>query len=77
MSQNNIYEEWQKLCQEHDAARDKYFAALSTVNSKFSAIAQGNSNSNPDENELSDFDKTWQDWEGVKHRMSEFVKKHA
>ena len=36
MSPNEIGPQWQKLCEEHAAARDAYFRAFAAVNQKFS-----------------------------------------
>lgn len=74
MNQNNVYTEWQKLCDEQEVARDTYFQAFTTVNKKFSAIGQGTSSDNPSEDDLSKFEETWQTWEDVKKRMDQFVK---
>lgn len=52
MTQTNIYEEWQKLCEEHDAASDEYFGAQTALSKKFSRVAQGTSTSNPSETVL-------------------------
>ena len=72
-----IHAEWQKLCDEHDAARDEYFKAFAAVNQKFVAIAKGTSRTNPTMKELDAFDAAWDKWEGVKRRMHEFVKKNT
>lgn len=77
MTHTDISAEWQKLCDEHSAARDAHFKAFAAVNQKFAAIGQGQSNTNPTDDELSEFEKTWDVWGGVKRRMSEFVKKYA
>ena len=77
MNQTNVYTEWQRLCEEHEAARDAYFQAFATVNQKFVAIGQGSSSDNPNEEELSEFERTWQAWEDVKRRMDQFVKDHV
>ena len=47
----NLYEEWQKLCDEHDAARDACSDAFKVVNSKFAAVVKGTSRTNPTEEE--------------------------
>jgi phage-related protein len=77
MTEIKVYAEWQKLCNEHTAARDAHFNAFAVVNQKFVAIGQGTSRTNPTNNELSEFEITWKAWEDVKNKMSEFVKKHA
>ena len=77
MTHTDISTEWQKLYDEHAAARDAHFKAFAAVNQKFVAIGQGQSNINPTDDELSEFEKTWDVWEDVKRRMSAFVKKHA
>ena len=77
MPDNATYTQWEKLCEEHEAARAAYFQAFETVNQRFAAIYQGTSSTNPTNTELTEFDKAWKAWEDVKHRMSAFVKKHA
>jgi hypothetical protein len=77
MSQNDVYAEWQKLCEEQEKAREAYFKDFSSVNQKFAAFAQGVSNKNPNNNELSKFDEAWKAWEDVKNRMHQFAKDNA
>lgn len=77
MTQADVYTEWQKLCEEHEAARDAYLKAFIAVNNKFRAIGEGKSSTNPTNDELDGFEKTWSAWEDVKRRMDEFVKMHA
>jgi hypothetical protein len=77
MTHIDIPSEWQKLCDAHAAARDDYFKAFAVVNQKFMTIGQGKSSANPTDDELVEFEKTWNVWEGVKKRMSAFVKEHA
>ena len=77
MSQNEIGAQWQKLCEEHEAARDAYFRAFAAVNQKFAAIGKGTSSVNPTSAELSEFEKTRHAWQDVIRRIGEFVKKHV
>ena len=77
MTQIDVYAEWQKLCEEHEAARDAYFQAFAHVNQKFAAIGKGSSRTHPTENEFSEFERTWQAWEDIKKRMDVFVKQYA
>ena len=77
MTDAKVHEEWKKLCEEHTATRDAHFKAFKVINNKFMAIGQGTSHTNPSDKEMSEFEKTWQAWEDVKNRMSEFVKKNA
>ena len=77
MNQVDVHTGWQELCKEHDAARDAYFQAYAAVNHKFSAIGQRASATNPTDDELSEFEKTWQTWEDVKMRMDAFVKRYT
>ena len=77
MTHTDISNEWQKLCEEHGAARDAYFKAFATVNQKFAAIGQRKSSANPTDGELAEFERTWDMWESVKRRMSDFVKENA
>ncbi|MFC1693258.1 hypothetical protein ACFL1R_07120 [Candidatus Latescibacterota bacterium] len=73
----DIYDEWQKLCEEHEAARKAYFEAFSVVNVKFVEVARGRSSINPTINEIDALDVAWNAWESVKQRMSEFVRTHV
>jgi len=77
MSLNEVGAQWQKLCEEHKAARDAYFRAFATVNQKFEAIGRGTSTVNPTSAELSEFEKTRHAWQDVIRRIGEFVKKHV
>jgi len=77
MSEIDVSAEWQKLCEEHEAAKNAYFQAFSAVNQKFAAIARRTSKANPSEGELSEFETTWNTWEDVKQRMNDFVKTYA
>ena len=77
MTQTDIYTQWQKLCEEHDVVRDAYLKAFVAVNNKFHAIDKGNSSTNPTNDELDGFEKTWSAWGDVKRRMDEFVKMHV
>ena len=77
MTHADISAEWQKLCDERAAACNAHFIAFDAVNQKFLAIGQGQSNINPTDYELSEFEKTWDVWEDVKRRMSVFVHKYA
>lgn len=77
MTQIDVYGEWQKLCEEHEAARSAYLQAFAVVNYKFATISQGTSRANPTGNELSEFERTWQAWEDIKKRMDIFVQQYA
>jgi uncharacterized protein YdeI (YjbR/CyaY-like superfamily) len=77
MSEIDVPTEWQKLCDEHEAAKNAYFEAFSAVNQKFSTIARRASKGNPSRGELSEFETTWKTWEDVKQRMNHFVKTYA
>lgn len=77
MTQIDIAAEWQKLCDRHEIARSAYSNAFAAVNSKFVAIGRGASNENPTANELSEFERTWEEWEAVKKQMNDFVKQYA
>ncbi len=65
MSQSEVGAQWQKLCEEHEAARDGYFRAFATVNQKFEAIGRGASSVNPTSSEQSEFEKTRYAWQDV------------
>lgn len=73
----SIGEQWQDLCDEHEAARSAYFAAFSAVNSKFTSIAGERSKQNPMDDELLQFESAWKSWQEVIGRMDDFVKTHA
>lgn len=77
MTDSDIYTQWQKLCDEHASARDAYFKAFTIINKKFMAIGQGESSINPTNEELLEFEKTWNVWKDIKKRMSNFVNKHT
>jgi hypothetical protein len=68
--------EWQKLCEEHSAARDAYFKAFATVNDKFTKIAKGTSKSSPSTAELDELEAAWNTWQDVRRCMDEFIKKN-
>lgn len=70
----DLYTEWQKLCEEHEAARDVYFEAFAPVHQKFIQVFQGTSSTNPSDEELSQFETAWEAWQDVKRRMDEFIK---
>ena len=73
---SNDYKKWQKLCEEHDAARDAVNEALGPVNQKFSSIAEGKSQTNPSEQELDKLNEAWQREKNVRQKMKEFMNKH-
>ena len=77
MTDAKISEEWKKLCEEHEAAKNAYLEAFYAINRKFMAIGQGTSRTNPSDDELLEFERAFQALEDVKNRMSEFVKKYA
>jgi len=77
VNQADQFAEWNKLCEEHEAARDAYFHAFANVNKKFAAIGQGTSAINPTGGELSEFERTWRAWDEVQRRMDAFVRQHA
>lgn len=73
---SNVYEEWQKLCEEHEAARMALNAALAPVSQKFSANSKGAPNVNISGSEIDRLDRAWEDWEDIKKRMKDFVNTH-
>ena len=77
MSEMDVSAEWQRLCDKHEAAKNAYFQAFSAVNQKFAAIGRLTSKTNPSEEEFSEFETTWNTWEGVKQRMNDFVKTYV
>lgn len=68
MSQNEIYAEWERLCEEHEKVREAYMKVFACVNREFAAIGQGVSNENPSDRGLSEFDETWKACEDIKNR---------
>jgi hypothetical protein len=68
--------QWQKLMEEHDAARDAYSKAFSSVNRVFARTAQGGSQ-NPTIAQLESSEKAWQRWQDVQRRIKEFVSQYA
>jgi hypothetical protein len=77
VTQIDVYAEWKKLLEDHEAARDAYFEASTIVNQKFVAIYRGTSGINPTDDELSKSERTWQALKDVKKRMDTFVKQYA
>ena len=77
MTEIDVLTEWQKLCEEHESARTAYLQAFASVNQKFAAIGREASRINPTDDELSNFESTWQTWEDVKKRMDKFVRHYA
>ena len=73
----DLYAEWEKLCDEHEAARDAYLDAFEKVHQRFVTVDKGASRVNPTGSELDDFEVSWKKWEDVKARMDVFVKKNA
>jgi hypothetical protein len=76
-SEIDVSVEWQKLCEEHEVAKNAYFQAFIEDNQKFIAIGLQTSKANPSEEELSKFETTWSSWEDVKRRLNDFVKAYA
>ena len=77
MNQINVSVEWQRLCDDYEKAQANHFRALSTVTQKFAAIGRGTSQTNPTNDELSDFESTWIEWEAVKKKMDAFIKQNV
>ena len=77
MNPNEIGLQWQKLCEEAEAAQGAYFRAFAPVHQKFSAIGSGTSTVNPTDAELTEFERTRHAWQDVTRRMGEFVKRYA
>ena len=70
----DLDDQWQKLIEEHDAARNRYFDAHGPVAKKFGAIGSGESSTNPTKAELDQRQAAWDAWQDVQLRMDEFVK---
>lgn len=68
--------EWQRLIEEHDAARAAYNDGFAAVNRRFVAVAQG-SRQNPTVGQLDTIERAWERWQDVQRRIKQFVKKHA
>ncbi|MGB8990567.1 MAG: hypothetical protein WCD80_00775 [Desulfobaccales bacterium] len=77
MTQTDLALEWEKLCEEHDAAMDAYFKKSATVTPKMASIAKGTSRDNPTYDEESEFDNAMEALIDVQRRMAEFMKKHC
>jgi hypothetical protein len=73
MSQDETGLQWQKLCEEADAAQEAFSRAFGPVNRKFAAIGRGTSNVNPTDAERTEFERTRHAWQDVMRRMGEFV----
>ena len=74
---SNNYDEWQKLCEEYEAAREAHFKAYNVVKGKFVEIANGSSLNNPTKDEFDKLETTWSTWEKIKQRMSDFGKTNS
>jgi hypothetical protein len=77
MHESEIGPQWQKLSEEHEAAREAYFRAFAAVDRKLSAIGRGTSDVNPSNAELIEFERTRHAWQDVLRRIGELVKKYA
>ncbi len=73
----DVFREWDRLCEEHDTARDEYFHALSVVRWRFASIGQEESKENPTKEELERLAITRRAWEDLMEKMDEFISKHA
>jgi hypothetical protein len=69
----DVYEKWDALCKEYEAARDAHNAAYAAVTRGFARVAKG-TGGNPTEQELDSYEDTSQKLEEIKRRMDEFVK---
>ena len=69
-------QQWQKLCAEHDAARDAVFNTMAPVIRKQGAIARNESRTNPTDDELNTMFDAKRRWDDIKRRMDEFIEKH-
>ncbi len=68
----NVFEQWDALCKEFEAARDAQFAAYVAVTRGFARVAKG-TGGNPSMEELEEYEKTSQRLDDIKRRMDEFV----
>jgi len=77
MNKTSHGEQWSKLCERYETARDAHFAAFAAVNAKFMLTGSGDSATNPTDDELTKFEATWQAWQEVKEQMNSFIKTNA
>jgi len=68
-------EEWQDLCDEHEAARNAVFKTMAPVIRKQGAVARNESRDNPSDEELDAMFRANEQWGDVKRRMDEFIEK--
>ena len=69
----NVFEQWNVLCREFEAARDAQFAAYAAVTRGFARVARS-TGGNPSMEELEEYKNTSQRLDDIKRRMDEFVK---
>ncbi|OGA46566.1 MAG: hypothetical protein A3G25_01180 [Betaproteobacteria bacterium RIFCSPLOWO2_12_FULL_63_13] len=74
----DIDEQWERLCQEHDAARDAFFNAFLPVRASFgAAAASGEPLPNPLFTQLQEWEAAEAAWNDVIQRMKHFVETHV
>jgi hypothetical protein len=66
--------EWEKLCEEHEVARDAESKAMGIITYKFKQIAQEGSGANPTIEELDEWEAVENKLQDVRRRMNEFIK---
>jgi len=69
----DLFEQWDALCKEFEAARDAHNVAQSAVTSAFSRVAKG-TGGNPSDEDLEAAERAWEKLGDVKKRMDEFVR---
>lgn len=70
---DDIEEEWDKLCAEHDAARDAFFEAFAPVRQSFSESGR----TVPCTDDLARWEEAEDAWKDVIRRIHEFVQAHS
>jgi len=68
-----VFEQWDVLCRDFEAARDAQFVAYAAVTQGFARVARG-TGGNPSKEELEEYENTSRRLEEIKRRMDDFVK---
>ncbi len=74
---DKIASEWERLCNQHEKAKDAYNKTFAPVHAGFRGVFAGNSNANPSISQMRRAEKAWKDWQDIIRRMRAFAKKHA
>ena len=71
---NDLYDDWRMLCNEYHSIWNAHMKSFNKVNSKYIEVGKGISNNGPSDDELDEYEKTWDAIVTIKRRMEEFVK---